>query len=506
MDISSEPCTCSGVEVVGLTRTRPYVITEAFQQDTRTFGELLKSVDAGVKALEATDLFSSVSASLREDKDHPGATAAKVTVRVAEKQPYALKVGATTTPTNGNDVTFESSATLRSLLGHGELATATLNQSTQQNHEIQVSLKKRVAGGRVLEAAFNEGAGEAPWAPGAAETRAQQLGTTAARLSLGANWFAEWSRRAGLQDGSLSDKWSLSYDGSSESRDVPQAPTTGAAAHHRVEVAGVGGLGDAAFVKAEAGAQAHARLAATANGFVAASVAARAGAMVGLPLLLRENIFKDLSDVPPIATALAPPTNGASLPLHKPDKFYLGGPSALRGFDRCGVGARKPPGLDPAAADRPQRAPSVLLRAWRDMRSPSAPAESAADAWDPHAAEATTDDDALPFAGAATGGTLFYAAAALLSAPLPGAPGAQGARGHVFANAGGLVDADLLYAGPRALAKDLAHETRAAAGVGLSFSPANFARLELNYAWVLRAQQCDLVKRLQFAITGSFGS
>ena len=139
------------------------------------------------------------------------------------------------------------------------------------------------------------------------------------------------------------------------------------------------------------------------------------------------------------------------------------------------------------------------------MRSPSAPAESAADAWDPHSPE-TPDDDALPFAGAATGGTLFYAAAALLSAPLPGAPGAQGARGHVFANAGGLVDADLLYAGPTALAKDLATETRAAAGVGLSFSPANFARLELNYAWVLRAQQCDLVKRLQFAITGSFGS
>ncbi|KAK7242414.1 sorting and assembly machinery component [Aureococcus anophagefferens] len=505
MDISSEPCTCSGVEVVGLTRTRPYVITEAFQQNTRTFGELLKSVDSGVKALEATDLFSSVSASLREDKGHPGATAAKVTVRVAEKQPYALKVGATTTPTNGNDVTFESSATLRSLLGHGELATATLNQSTQQNHEIQVSLKKRVAGGRVLEAAFNEGAGEAPWAPGAAETRAQQLGTTAARLSLGANWFAEWSRRAGLQDGSLSDKWSLSYGGSSESRDVPQAPTTGAAAHHRVEVAGVGGLGDAAFVKAEAGAQAHARLAATANGFVAASVAARVGAMVGLPLLLRENIFKDVSDVPPIATALAPPTNGASLPLHKPDKFYLGGPSALRGFDRCGVGA----GSRRAWTRRRRTGPSARRRCCcapgatcgRRPRPLSRPRTRGTRA--PPRRRPTT---ALPFAGAATGGTLFYAAAALLSAPLPGAPGAQGARGHVFANAGGLVDADLLYAGPRALAKDLAHETRAAAGVGLSFAPANFARLELNYAWVLRAQQCDLVKRLQFAITGSFGS
>ncbi|KAH8090091.1 hypothetical protein JL720_6390 [Aureococcus anophagefferens] len=225
--------------------------------------------------------------------------------------------------------------------------------------------------------------------------------------------------------------------------------------------------------------------------------------MVGLPLLLRENIFKDVSDVPPIATALAPPTNGASLPLHKPDKFYLGGPSALRGFDRCGVGARKPPGLDPAAADRPQRAPSVLLRAWRDMRSPSAPAESAAGGTRTPPRRRPTTTRSLRRRGHRR---QLYAAAALLSAPLPGAPGAQGARGHVFANAGGLVDADLLYAGPRALAKDLAHETRAAAGVGLSFAPANFARLELNYAWVLRAQQCDLVKRLQFAITGSFGS
>ncbi|KAH8062748.1 hypothetical protein JL721_8652 [Aureococcus anophagefferens] len=426
MDISSEPCTCSGVEVVGLTRTRPYVITEAFQQNTRTFGELLKSVDSGVKALEATDLFSSVSASLREDKGHPARRPPRS--RCASRQPYALK----------------------------------------QNHEIQVSLKKRVAGGRVLEAAFNEGAGAAPWAPGAAETRAQQLGTTAARLSLGANWFAEWSRRAGLQDGSLSDKWSLSYGGSSESA---ASPGGDGAAHHRVEVAGVGGLGDAAFVKAEAGAQAHARLAATANGFVAASVAAparwsacRPPAREHLQGRERRAAHRDGPGAADERRVAAAPQAGQVLPR---PVGAAGRPLRRR--------RRKPPGLDPAAADRPQRAPSVLLRAWRDMRSPSAPAESAADVG-PSPPEAA--GDALPFAGAATGGTLFYAAAASCRRRSP-ARRARRARGPRLRERAVWSDADLLTRRAR-LAKDLATETRAAAGVGLSARQR--PRLELNYA------------------------
>ena len=97
----------------------------------------------------------------------------------------------------------------------------------------------------------------------------------------------------------------------------------------------------------------------------------------------------------------------------------------------------------------------------------------------------------------------------MLSAPLPGAAGAAGLKAHLFANCGGLVDVDVsrtLKSDPKLLGLGLLDETRAAVGCGLCFAPANFARIELNYGSVLKAKPCDLIKRLSFSITASFGS
>ena len=525
--LGSEAVVVSAVEVSGLRRTRAYVVEQELGGVVKatTFGELMAAVDASVKSLEANELFESASASVGAcGGGGAGRAGVKVAVRVSEKQPYALKVGATTSSRCEGEVCWEASGTLRGVLGHGELASASLAQSASQGQELRLGLGAKVAGlggsgaPRPVDVSFEAGTREAPWAPGTGAARALQVFTTTGRATVGGAWAGEYSRRRGVQDLSASDKFAVAYSAAVDRRDAPQAPTRGTAGDYRLEVAGLGGLGDAAHVKAEAGGQAHWPLCRANDwGPVALSVVGRVGAVCGLPLCLRENIFKDVTDVPPVLVALAPPSNGKSLPLHKPDKFYLGGPLGLRGFDRCGVGARAAPTADPAPAPAPaatggpaapQRAPSVLLRAWRDMRG----TDASPDLPLPLARVASSDggdgDDAdasLPFAGAAAGGTLFYSAAALLSAPLPANPGASGFKAHVFANCGALLDADLVQSSPNALARDLLKETRASAGVGLSFAPANFARVELNYGWVLRSMPCDLVKRLQFAITGSFG-
>ena len=51
---------------------------------------------------------------------------------------------------------------------------------------------------------------------------------------------------------------------------------------------------------------------------------------------------------------------------------------------------------------------------------------------------------------------------------------------------------------------EVAAKARVAAGVGLVYAPAHFARVELNYAWILKSEACDQIKRLQFGIAGSF--
>jgi outer membrane protein assembly factor BamA len=49
-------------------------------------------------------------------------------------------------------------------------------------------------------------------------------------------------------------------------------------------------------------------------------------------------------------------------------------------------------------------------------------------------------------------------------------------------------------------------ETRLSCGLGLALAPAAFARLELNYGWVLRARPGDVAKGLQFGVSAAFGS
>ena len=103
--------------------------------------------------------------------------------------------------------------------------------------------------------------------------------------------------------------------------------------------------------------------------------------------------------------------------------------------------------------------------------------------------------------GPAVGGALLWAASLILSAPVPGDLGRHGLRALAFLDAGGL-----LAPGARASLTSLMAETRLSCGLGLALAPAAFARLELNYGWVLRARPGDVAKGLQFGVSAAFGS
>eukprot|EP00629_Pelagomonadales_sp_RCC1024_P005644 CAMPEP_0119282602 /NCGR_PEP_ID=MMETSP1329-20130426/27007_1 /TAXON_ID=114041 /ORGANISM="Genus nov. species nov., Strain RCC1024" /LENGTH=92 /DNA_ID=CAMNT_0007283265 /DNA_START=284 /DNA_END=558 /DNA_ORIENTATION=+ len=64
--MDDEPVRTTAIDISGLARTRPAFV-EAELADVRrasTFGGLVKALDAVVKDLEATDLFSKVTATL----------------------------------------------------------------------------------------------------------------------------------------------------------------------------------------------------------------------------------------------------------------------------------------------------------------------------------------------------------------------------------------------------------------------------------------------------------
>ena len=170
-----------------------------------------------------------------------------------------------------------------------------------------------------------------------------------------------------------------------------------------------------------------------------------------------KNGFVALGGVARLGAALPLFGNGV-LDLAMPDRFYLGGPLRLRAFERCGVGARSPRARGGAAAGRRRATPAV-------------------------------------------GGALLWAASLILSAPVPGDLGRHGLRALAFLDAGGL-----LAPGARASLTSLMAETRLSCGLGLALAPAAFARLELNYGWVLRARPGDVAKGLQFGVSAAFGS
>lgn len=156
------------------------------------------------------------------------------------------------------------------------------------------------------------------------------------------------------------------------------------------------------------------------------------------------------------------------------DRFFLGGPSNLRGFQLCGAG--------PSDERRPRRATG---------EPGAAPGET------PRGGGASSGGrDAL-------GGDLYASLMAALNFKLPH-PALQALRlhGHAFLNGGSSVLLTGNGKGYGANLREFGTSLRWSVGAGLVL-PTPFGRFEINYAWVLSHQPYD---RLQAGIQLGFAS
>ncbi|OQR96321.1 sorting and assembly machinery component 50 [Achlya hypogyna] len=223
-----------------------------------------------------------------------------------------------------------------------------------------------------------------------------------------------------------STKSSVKYVYNDDQRNDAALPTAGRLLRTSLEVAGL--WGDVNFVKGEVEMQRHYPIGPTAfnHPILNLSLSSRVGAVKSY---------------------------GAD--RHQParisDRFFLGGPLTLRGFNHKGVGPRANP------------------------------------------------DDGGVATGDALGGEVYYSACASLGFPFP-VPllALLGLRGHVFCNAGSLMGWDRILDEQNWMT-NLLGESRAAAGVGIVMGT-RFGRFEANYSWVLKSLAGDRVKRAQLGL------
>ncbi|EQC29654.1 hypothetical protein SDRG_12658 [Saprolegnia diclina VS20] len=223
-----------------------------------------------------------------------------------------------------------------------------------------------------------------------------------------------------------STKSSIKYVYNDDQRNDTALPTAGRLLRTSLEVAGL--WGDVNFVKGEVEVQRHYPIGPVAYNHP----------ILNLSLSSRVGAVKSYG-------------SDRHQPARISDRFFLGGPLTLRGFNHKGVGPRANP------------------------------------------------DDGGVATGDALGGEFYYSACASLGFPFP-LPllAILGVRGHVFCNAGSLMSWDRVL-DERAWMKNLLSETRAAAGVGVVMGT-RFGRFEANYSWVLKSLAGDRVKRAQLGL------
>ncbi|RQM18303.1 hypothetical protein DD237_000069 [Peronospora effusa] len=188
----------------------------------------------------------------------------------------------------------------------------------------------------------------------------------------------------------------------------------------RTEIAGL--VGDVKFVKAEVEGQKHVSMGPLLFGFPA----------------LNFSLSYHLRTVKSYGSE-------QNRPARISDRFFLGGPMNVRGFNHKGIGPRASP-LDGGV---PQ--------------------------------------------GDALGGDISYNGTASMGFPVP-LPllAALGLRGQVFANAGNLTTWDRLLDEKKWM-KNLADDMRVSVGMGLVWGT-RIGRLEANYSWILKAHDHDCKK------------
>lgn len=441
----------TGYRVHGLHRTQKSFVARLLNPIISTggsFGSAVEDIVDAVNRLEVTGVFNGVDAYL----DRTSSTTGEVVFTVNEKNSLQLNAGTSVRANERHDSSVELAAIWRNVTGRMDILRATLAAGAPGSNLTQMFSSKSLddadqATGLIYRAPYALGIQtEAtaklhrytrhwPASHFCERTNEASMGVSheyLGELELGAAWrevcnIAPEASMLLRDEAGHHWKASVRHRFVLDRRDDEMAPTSGWRLGTDVEIAGIAGMGDAKFRKAEADFQAHFPIGTSG---ISLSGIARVG-------------------------ALGARGSGGSVPIC--DRFFLGGPTALRGFTFRGVGPRE--------------------------------------------------------SGTSLGGHAFYTLSAFVSVPTPErSPLAVffNGRAHAFIQAGDVGDvkdvAKVLNKPSRIREsyKALRDNARITTGVGIA-GVTSFGRVELNWCHVLAKADSDIVgSSVQFNLSKEF--
>ena len=495
---SVAPCAVRRVVVHGVQHTHESVVQQELYEirAARTLGAIGSSCCRAAVNLRSLDIFDAcdVLCDAAPGQSPDGLPLADIVVTVREKK--RLTSASTGVHTQSGEGSVDGSLSVRNLLGraerlelNGEMGQqksnsfrallvkprflgrdATISAELSKQQVSQVKRSSFMQKDRTARVSCQVGSADGP--TGAHELTCELSLRDVCKLPPGeASWAIVQQRGTSL-------KSALRHSFSLASLDDALTPSSGYSVKLVNEIAGLPPLGDVRYRKHSVHASLFAPL--LPRGLLTLALQGQAGFL----LPLSGSSYR---------AGTAQGAAGASCIC---DRFFLGGPGSFWGFRTNGLGPR-------------------------DDRHPpctTPPTSSAAAAPPPYSSGRAS---ARPPPRDALGGDVMGIATASLSAPLPGRFKAMGARGQVFASAGGLQTLGGLQAAidghaQRAaavgdsvtqrgcVANALLDAMRACVGIGIAV-PTTLGRVELNLTHVLRRQPNDSVQRSGWQIGMSAG-
>ncbi|PNW83153.1 hypothetical protein CHLRE_06g308900v5 [Chlamydomonas reinhardtii] len=464
----------------GTFRTRASLIERELEPiyKAETLAEVHEEMEAAGKRLRQLGVFTGVSMLAHEEPlDDP--TACTVELAVEESNWFKLRAA---TYVQGGESTFELGAGLTNASGRAEALSANVEYGMENSHTASVAFKQpRVGGlpatlelrGSQLFRNNQKSSSYTEQLRGAVVALRSMDGSQGLEYELGWRRLLDPSRSASRAVMGQMGDYLLSALRYTATLDRRQPGAGGAAAT-------LGGAGWAVRATTElagllppsaAGAGAGAGVGVGGGGSGPSSelryVRQQVDAVANVPM---EETGAVVFSVGASAGLLLPwgPEGGLTRPTCIADRFFLGGPSSLRGFKYKGVGptdVRRPPeGRAAAAADSASAAPR------RD----------------------------------ALGGDAYTSIFASLMFQLPH-PALKLLRlhGHAFVNGGNVIQLAGTGRSPSELLSEFGSSWRWSCGTGLVL-PTPFGRFEANYCVLLSSQEHDRVKRgLQLGFAAS---
>ncbi|RLN95623.1 hypothetical protein BBJ28_00006845 [Nothophytophthora sp. Chile5] len=428
----------------GNKRTKYVAMELGFSYTADRIGLLVRKLEEATEELKALDVFESINIDLdqglRDETD--------VTITVKEKGWRSLHVGATT---DGNDEAgITLSATYARSGSNTQRATfkkprflglplylSAMGTNELHNQEWLSSYNEKIRAGSISISDY-EGVHD---------------------LSLNVGWRDLLPRRdpkiptayraspSILAEAMPSTKTSVKYVFTDDSRNNLVYPTSGGLFQYTTEIAGL--VGDVKFVKAEVAGQKHGSLGPVVFGFP----------------ILNFSLSYHLGTVKSYGSE-------QDRPARISDRFFLGGPMNVRGFNHKGIGPRASP-LDGGVAAGDALGGDVSYNGTASVGFPVP----------------------LPlFAVSPVLCPLILSPSKLCVSPLAAIlvcfgsiSQALGLRGQLFANAGNLTTWARLLDEKKWM-KNLADDTRVSVGLGLVWGT-RIGRLEANYSWILKSHE-----------------